>query len=43
MDQQPGDQRASTFRAWGGTGNDTKHGRNLGIFYQDEINKQLGS
>jgi hypothetical protein len=40
LDQQPGVQRASTFQAWGRIGSDTKHDRNLGIFYQDDINKQ---
>lgn len=40
LDQQPGVERASTFQAWGRTGSDTKHDRNLGIFYQDEVNKQ---
>jgi hypothetical protein len=40
LDRQPGLKRASTFQAWGRTGSDTKHARNLGIFYQDEINKQ---
>lgn len=40
LDQQPGVKRASTFQAWGRTGSDTKHDRNLGIFYQDDINKQ---
>jgi hypothetical protein len=33
-------KRASTFQAWGRTGSDPKHDRNLGIFYQDDINKQ---
>jgi hypothetical protein len=28
------------YPAWGRTGSDTKHDRNLGIFYQDDINKQ---
>lgn len=40
LDQQPGAKRASTFQAWGRTGSDPKHDRNLGIFYQDDINKQ---
>jgi hypothetical protein len=40
LDQQRGVKRASTFQAWGRTGSDTKHDRNLGIFYQDDINKQ---
>jgi hypothetical protein len=40
LDQQPGIQRASTFQAWGRIGSDTKHDRNLGIFYRDDINKQ---
>jgi hypothetical protein len=40
LDQQPGVKRASTFQAWGRTGSDAKHDRNLGIFYQDDINKQ---
>jgi DNA gyrase/topoisomerase IV subunit A len=40
LDQQPGVKRASTFQAWGRIGSDTKHDRNLGIFYQDDINKQ---
>jgi hypothetical protein len=40
LDQQPGVKRASIFQAWGRTGSDTKHDRNLGIFYQDDINKQ---
>lgn len=40
LDQQGGVKRASTFQAWGRTGSDTKHDRNLGIFYQDDINKQ---
>lgn len=40
LDQQPGVKRASTFQAWGRTGSDPKHDRNLGIFYQDDINKQ---
>jgi len=40
LDQQPGVKRASTFQAWGRNGSDTKHDRNLGIFYQDDINKQ---
>lgn len=40
LDQQPGVKRASTFQAWGRVGSDTKHDRNLGIFYQDDINKQ---
>jgi hypothetical protein len=40
LDRQPGLKRASTFQAWGRTGSDSKHARNLGIFYQDEINKQ---
>jgi hypothetical protein len=40
LDQQRGVKRASTFQAWGRTASDTKHDRNLGIFYQDDINKQ---
>lgn len=40
LDQQPGVRRASTFQAWGRTGSDPEHDRNLGIFYQDDINKQ---
>ena len=40
LDQQSGLKRASIFQAWGRTGSDPKHDRNLGIFYQDEINKQ---
>jgi hypothetical protein len=40
LDQQPGVKRASTFQAWGRTGSDAKQDRNLGIFYQDDINKQ---
>jgi hypothetical protein len=40
LDQQPGVKRASTFQAWGRIGSDTKHDRNLGIFYQDDISKQ---
>jgi hypothetical protein len=40
LDQQRGVKRASTFQAWGRTGSDTKHDRNLGIFYQDDINRQ---
>lgn len=40
LDQQPGVKRASTFQAWGRTGSDPTHDRNLGIFYQDDINKQ---
>jgi hypothetical protein len=40
LDQQPGVKRASTFQAWGRIGSDSKHDRNLGIFYQDDINKQ---
>jgi hypothetical protein len=33
-------KRASTFQAWGRTGSDTKYDRNLGIFCQDDIDKQ---
>jgi hypothetical protein len=33
-------KRASTFQAWGRIGSDTKQDRNLGIFYQDDINRQ---
>jgi hypothetical protein len=40
LDQQAGVKRARTFQAWGRTGSDAKHDRNLGIFYQDDINKQ---
>lgn len=40
LDQQPGVKRAGIFQAWGRTGSDTKHDRNLGIFFQDDINKQ---
>jgi len=40
LDQQPGLNRASTFQAWGRAGSDSRHDRSLGIFYQDEINKQ---
>ena len=40
LDQQPGVKRASIFQAWGRTGSDPQHDRNLGIFYQDNINKQ---
>jgi hypothetical protein len=40
LDQQPGLKRASTFQAWGRAGSDPKHDRSLGIFYQDDFNKQ---
>ena len=40
LDQQPGLKRASTFQAWARAGSDPKHDRSLGIFYQDDINKQ---
>jgi hypothetical protein len=40
LDQQPGVKRASTFQAWGRTASDPRHDRNLGIFYQDNVNKQ---
>jgi hypothetical protein len=40
LEEQRGARPASTFQAWGRTGTDSKQDRNLGIFYQDEINKQ---
>lgn len=39
LDQQPGVKRASTFQAWGRRGIDQQHDVNLGIFYQDDQNK----
>ena len=39
LDQQPGVKRASTFQAWGRRGIDQQQDVNLGIFYQDDQNK----
>ena len=35
LDQQPGIREASSFQAWGRTGQDPTHAVNLGIFYSD--------
>jgi hypothetical protein len=40
LDQQPGVKLASTFQAWGRKGFDQPHDINLGIFYQDDQNKE---
>jgi hypothetical protein len=40
LDQQPGVKLANTFQAWGRRGVDPQHDINLGIFYQDDQNKQ---
>lgn len=40
LDQQPGVKLANTFQAWGRRGIDQQHDVNLGIFYQDDQNKQ---
>jgi hypothetical protein len=40
LDQQPGVKLANTFQAWGRRGVDPQHDVNLGIFYQDDQNKQ---
>jgi hypothetical protein len=40
LDQQPGVKLANTFQAWGRLGIDPQRDVNLGIFYQDDQNKQ---
>ncbi|HKW35224.1 MAG TPA: anti-sigma factor [Candidatus Acidoferrum sp.] len=40
LDAHPGVRNASTFQAWGRRGPDKQQARNLGIFYEDNVNKK---
>ena len=40
LDAQPGIQNVTTFQAWGRRGPDKEQARNLGIFYEDNVNKK---
>jgi len=40
LDRQPGVKTASTFQAWGQRGPDRRQAVNLGIFYQDSVEKK---
>jgi hypothetical protein len=40
LDAQPGVRNASTFQAWGRRGPDKQQALNLGIFYEDNLNKK---
>jgi hypothetical protein len=40
LDARPGVQNASSFQAWGRRGPDRQQALNLGIFYEDNVNKK---
>jgi hypothetical protein len=40
LDQQAGLRKASTFQAWGSRGSDRQQALNLGVFYEDNVDKK---